>query len=112
MVLGIGGLFGWGRNGKRRRVEEASAYEDAGWRRAGLYGGGWSDPEREELDGERLLRECYLAYRSNPLAYAIVEMQVSFVLGGGATVVAEDERVQRWIDGFWSDGDNRMKLRL
>ena len=63
MALGIGGLFGWGRNGKQRRVEEASAYEDEGWRRAGLYGSGsgWSDPEREELDGERLLRECYLA---------------------------------------------------
>ena len=109
MVLGIGSWFGWRKNGKR--VAEADAYEDVGWRRVSLSGGS-ADPEREELDGERLLRECYLAYRGNPLAYAIVEMQTSFVLGGGATVVAEDRRVQREIDRFWNDRDNRMKLRL
>jgi len=93
-------------------VQEADPYEDVGWRRGSLTGGTVPDPEREEIDGEALLRAAYKAYRSNPLAYAIVEMQTSFVLGGGASVVAEDARVQRAIDRFWNDKDNRMGLRL
>ena len=83
-----------------------------GWRRGTLDGSRAPDPERDEWDGERLLRECYRAYRENPLAYAIVEQQTSFVLGGGAKVVARDARVQRWIDKFWNDKDNRMGRRI
>src|SRR5688500_1208157 len=110
MGLGVGRWFGWGRNGKRTR--EAEVNEDAGWRRASLLGGTSPDPERDGIDGEALLRSAYAAYRTNPLGYAIVEMQTSFVLGGGASVVAEDKRFQRVIDRFWKDPDNRMGLRL
>jgi hypothetical protein len=110
MGLGFGTWFGWKRNGKR--VREAAANEDVGWRRASLLGAMGTDPERDEMDGEVLMRASYAAYRGNPLAYAIVEMQTSFVLGGGASVVADDKRVQRAIDRFWTDKDNRMGLRL
>ncbi|HXI18329.1 MAG TPA: hypothetical protein VNM48_18355, partial [Chloroflexota bacterium] len=82
------------------------------WRRGSLAGGTEPDVEREEIDREKLLRQAYVAYRSNPLAYAIVEMQTSFVLGGGASVVAEDARVQRVVDRFWKDKENRMGQRL
>src|SRR5439155_5310210 len=44
--------------------------------------------------------------------YAIVEHSTSFVLGGGVSVVAEDPRVQRVIDSFWHDKDNRMGFRV
>jgi len=113
MGLGIGEWFGWGKWMKgRAAVREADQYEDVGWRRGSLAGGTVPDVEREEIDGEKLLRQAYGAYRSNPLAYAIVEMQTSFVLGGGASVVAEDARVQRVVDRFWKDKENRMGQRL
>src|SRR5687767_8424616 len=86
--------------------------EDRGWRRASYVSGSPLNPERDELDGEALLRECYLAYRTNPLAYAVIEQTTSFVLGGGARVVAEDTRVQKVIDGFWNDPDNDMPRRI
>src|SRR6266511_1182240 len=63
-------------------------------------------------NGHALLREAYRAYRTNPLAYAIIEQTTSFVLGGGAQVVAEDARVQRAIDRFWKDPENGMNRRL
>ena len=104
--------LGWGGAVSGERAREADEGEDDGWRRAALLGGRSPDPERDELDGERLLREVYKAYRENPLAYAIVEQQTSFVLGGGAKVVANDSRVQRVVDRFWSDAENRMALRV
>ena len=86
--------------------------EDRGWRRAALPGGSPLNPDRDELDGEALLREAYLAYRTNPLAYAVIEQTTSFVLGGGARVVAQDARVQKVIDLFWDDPENSMALRI
>src|SRR6266545_1672412 len=65
MGLGIGKWFGWKRNGER--VREADTNEDAGWRRASLLGALGTDPERDELDGEVLMRSAYAAYRSNPM---------------------------------------------
>jgi hypothetical protein len=56
--------------------------------------------------------EAYEAYCTNPLAYAVIEQGTNFVLGGGVRVVATDPRVQRAIDRFWQDPDNRMELRV
>ena len=44
---------------------------------------------------------CYEAYNANPLAFAIIELSTSFVLGEGITVSANDKRVQQVIDAFW-----------
>ena len=44
---------------------------------------------------------CYEAYNSNPLAFAIVEITTSFVLGKGVKVVGKTPRVQKVIDAFW-----------
>jgi hypothetical protein len=38
--------------------------------------------------------QCYEAYNANPLAYAIIELTTSFVLGEGITVSARNRRVQ------------------
>ncbi|HET7767542.1 MAG TPA: hypothetical protein VFN74_02135 [Chloroflexota bacterium] len=110
------GLFDWlkrvreDEGGKKKgRVWEAE--DDTGWVRASL-GGTWLNPDRDELEGEALMREAYKAYRYNPLAYAIIEQTTSFVLGGGAKVVAEDTRVQRVIDSFWHDHENNMPERI
>src|SRR5215472_6147245 len=37
--------------------------------------------------------QCYESYNSNPLAFAIVELTTSFVLGEGITVSANNRRV-------------------
>jgi hypothetical protein len=55
---------------------------------------------------------CYEAYRANPLAFAIIELTTSFVLGEGITVSANNKRVQQVIDKFWYNPENHMDERI
>ncbi len=55
---------------------------------------------------------CYEAYNANPLAFAIIEITTSFVLGKGVTVAASDSSVQRVLTDFWKDADNHMDTRV
>lgn len=55
---------------------------------------------------------CYEAYNANPLAFAIIEMTTSFVLGKGVTVSANDPQVQHVLMDFWNDSDNHMDTRV
>ncbi len=56
--------------------------------------------------------QCYEAYNANPLAFAIIEITTSFVLGRGVTVSASHSEVQRVLDDFWHDPDNHMETRI
>ena len=92
-------------------VQEATAHavEDRGYRTL-------LSPQTERdlppADRRALLLEVYEAYLTNPLAHAVIELGTNFVLGGGVRVIAEDQRVQRIIDDFWQDADNRMDERI
>ena len=55
---------------------------------------------------------CYEAYNANPLAFAIIEITTSFVLGKGVTLAASDPTVQRVLLDFWNDPDNHMETRV
>ena len=99
-------------DGGKRKERVWEAEDDTGWIRASTVGGAWLNPDRDELEGEALMREAYKAYRYNPLGYAIIEQTTSFVLGGGAKVLAEDPKVQRVIDWFWNDHENNMAERI
>ena len=69
----------------------------------------------KDLDPSNYLEihnRCYEAYNVNPLAFAIVELTTSFVLGEGITVSASHQRVQQIIDAFWHHPDNRMDERI
>lgn len=55
---------------------------------------------------------CYEAYNANPLAFAIIEITTSFVLGKGVTIAAGDPNVQRVLVDFWNDPDNHMDTRM
>ncbi|HEU5314706.1 MAG TPA: hypothetical protein VFX49_01245 [Chloroflexota bacterium] len=105
------GLFNFFR---RTRVTEAvKRDDDVGWRSAAAFNSGTPlNPDRDELHGEALLRAAYQAYTTNPLAYAVAEQTTSFVLGGGAQVVAKDARVQKVLDRFWNDVENDMPRRI
>lgn len=55
---------------------------------------------------------CYEAYNANPLAFAIIEITTSFVLGKGVTITASQPEVQRIVMDFWNDPDNHMETRM
>ncbi|HET8844098.1 MAG TPA: hypothetical protein VFN35_21710 [Ktedonobacteraceae bacterium] len=55
---------------------------------------------------------CYEAYNANPLAFAIIEMTTSFVLGKGVKVEARSGKVQKLLDAFWHDPANHMESRI
>jgi hypothetical protein len=56
--------------------------------------------------------QCYEAYNANPLAFSIIEMTTSFVLGEGLTVSTHNNRVQQVLDEFWQRPENRMDERV
>lgn len=56
--------------------------------------------------------QCYEAYNANPLAFSIIELTTSFVLGEGITVAAKNRRVQAVIDSFWNNTENHMDERV
>ena len=55
---------------------------------------------------------CYEAYNANPLAFAIIEITTSFVLGKGVTLSAGDPLVQQVLQDFWQDSSNHMDMRV
>jgi hypothetical protein len=86
-----------------------SAAEDRGFR---LLVAAHTDRDVPPGEWRALLEEAYLAYCTNPLAYAIVEMGVNFILRGGVRLVAADPRVQTALDAFWDDPENHMGTRV
>ncbi len=93
------------------RVLEA-AEDDAAWRRAGSSRQAETPREPSPSITRQLLLDAYEAYCTNPLAYAVIEQGTNFVLGGGVRATAADARVQRAIDRFWNDPENRLDLRV
>jgi hypothetical protein len=59
-----------------------------------------------------LHNRCYEAYNANPLAFAVIEITTSFVLGKGVTVAAARPEVQRVLMDFWHDPANHMETRI
>ncbi len=55
---------------------------------------------------------CYESYNANPLAFAIIEITTSFVLGKGVKVAAKNKKIQAILDSFWNDPDNHMESRV
>lgn len=45
--------------------------------------------------------QVYEAYHANPLAFVIIEMTTSFVLGRGIKLDASNKRVKKVLDEFW-----------
>lgn len=83
--------------------------EDYYWRR---LSDNWYQKDVMPSTYLELHNACYEAYNANPLAFAIVEMTTSFVLGKGVTVAAKHPDVQRVLMDFWHDADNHMDTRI
>jgi hypothetical protein len=96
--------------------------EDRYWGR--LSGGGEEDYYWRRLSDNAFQKDpipstylelhnaCYEAYNANPIAFAIIEITTSFVLGKGVTISASDPTVQRVLMDFWRDPDNHMDTRV
>jgi hypothetical protein len=61
---------------------------------------------------DRMQAVSYYLYVANPLARRIVELLVSFVVGEGVTITAEDPAVQQVLDEFWNDPVNNLDINL
>lgn len=83
--------------------------EDYYWRR---LSDNWFQKDVIPATYLELHNACYEAYNANPLAFAIIEMTTSFVLGKGVTVAANDPQVQRVLLDFWHHPDNLMDMRV
>ena len=90
------------------RASATGSEEDYFWRR---LADNWSLKDVLPATYLEIHNQAYEAYNANPMANAIVEMGVNFVLGEGLSVVAPHPKVQKLIDRFWSDPDNHMDLR-
>ncbi len=83
--------------------------EDYYWRR---LSDNWYQKDVIPSTFLEILNSCYEAYNANPLAQAIIEITVSFVVGQGIKPVAKTKKVQKLIDAFWNDPDNHMDSRV
>ncbi|HZS77991.1 MAG TPA: hypothetical protein VFA41_15385 [Ktedonobacteraceae bacterium] len=83
--------------------------EDYYWRR---LSDNWYQKDVIPSTYLELHNSCYEAYNANPLAFAIIEITTSFVLGKGVVVAAQQPEVQRVLEDFWNDPDNHMDTRV
>ncbi len=94
--------FYWGR-------PTSGTEEDYFWRR---LSDNWYQKDVIPSTYLELHNQCYEAYNANPLAFQVIEITTSMVLGSGVKVIASQRRVQAVIDRFWNDPDNHMQLRI
>jgi len=83
--------------------------EDIWWRR---LSDNWLQKDVIPSTYLELHNQCYEAYNANPLAFAIIEITTSFVMGKGVTVAAHEPEVQDVLNDFWQDPDNHMDSRV
>lgn len=109
-----------------RRVTEASAQQviatgaaggawpgdEPGWRRIG----GDQGREVPQVTRDKARTHSVAAYRSNPLARAVIDTHVAFAVGDSGVSLVADPVVRPVVEEFWSDSYNRMaasqELRL
>jgi hypothetical protein len=83
--------------------------EDYYWRR---LSDNWYQKDPIPSTYLELHNACYEAYNANPLAFAVIEMTTSFVLGKGITLSANAPAVLQALQDFWYDPDNHMETRI
>jgi hypothetical protein len=81
--------------------------EDQGWR--SLISGGMRELTWAQII-ERL-NNVTDYYRTNPLAFRLIQLQVDHVLGDGLVLKSSDERVQAELDLWWDHPLNNLSVR-
>ncbi len=60
------------------------------------------------ISQEKAIEASYRLWQTHPLAKALIEIYVDYVLGSGATVKADNPDVQALLDTFWNDPVNAL----
>ena len=81
--------------------------EDRGWR--SLISGGMRELTWAQIIEN--LNNTTEAYRTNPLAFRLVQLQVDHVLGDGMTLRSVDPRIQAELDLWWDHPLNNLAVR-
>lgn len=81
--------------------------EDRGWR--SLISGGMRELTWAQIIEN--LNDAVQAYRTNPLAYRLIQLQVDHVLGDGMTLRSADPRIQAELDLWWHHPLNNLEVR-
>jgi hypothetical protein len=90
-----------------REAEAPPSDEDRGWR--SLLSGGMRELSWAQIIEN--LNNATAAYRTNPLAFRLIQLQVEHVLGDGMTLRSADPRVQAELDLFWHHPLNQLAVR-
>lgn len=90
------------------RINTSGTEEDFYWRR---LSDNWAHKDVLPSTYLDIHNQCYEAYNANPMANAIIETGVNFVLGDGVQIDAKHPAVQKLLDAFWIDADNHMDQR-
>lgn len=81
--------------------------EDRGWR--SLISGGMRELTWAQIIEN--LNNATEAYRTNPLAFRLIQLQVDHVLGDGMVLRSDDPRIQAELDIFWHHPLNNLSVR-
>lgn len=68
--------------------------------------------ELPEITHDRMITYSFLAYRINPMAHRLIEMQVNFVLGNGISISSAHPEALAAIAQFWGNSYNNWSQRI
>ena len=68
--------------------------------------------DRAQGNFYNVIESSLMAWRENPLARRIVNLQTQYVIGEGVTIECEDEKALAVIMDFWTDPLNHMDIRI
>lgn len=84
--------------------------EDQTWRAINRQG--FHSRELPPYTHDRMIRASFMAYRTNPLAYRLIEMQVNFVLGNGISLTASNPALMKVILDWWVNPWNNWPRKI
>lgn len=84
--------------------------EDIGWSPTGRRN--VLARELPEVQHDRMIALSFLAWRINPMAKRLIDMQVNFVLGNGISVSSRDKSALMLIGDWWNDPYNQWPMRI
>ena len=91
--------------GERKKTEQDDNVFYDGISNSGLR-------DRAQGNFYNVIEASLMAWRENPLARRIVNLQTQYVIGDGITIECEDEKALQVIEDFWNHPLNRMDIRI
>lgn len=100
----IRGMLGRSMAEKKLTAQDDNVFYD------GINNSGLRD--RAQGNFYNVIEASLMAWRENPLARRIVNLQTQYVIGEGIQIECDDERALSAIRDFWNDPLNRMDIRV